>query len=379
LSDKQTAYLVEQAQTVALADPKLVFVGEQYSHDNEATQIIKKGGYEFKNVQTYNLNSYPTAPTAPQASEYKKPEDYDKAQEKYSKEQEKYTKQTAHLEELKEQGKIRVYAKIGDSNVRMYYKEVATKDTKGNEQLISDLTAKKKRNNELADEKTAEGLKELLRTEQLPQSAFTADEETAMYFFMLTKLRRHNYKAVGLKENDYYGYLTDDKKLKIASSLTEEQKTVVRRDYLYSHLTDGTRTVGNEKGGMLLAFSKQHLPEKTEEIVSVQKEEYGKKNARLDERIAELEKAEKKAKADAKAKKGEQTSKTEKAPKTAETAVKKGADATAPKSEATKPKGKGQPKATQSEKKEAKATPQADKVLIVGIPKAQPKAKAVAV
>lgn len=37
LSDKQTAYLLEQVQTIALADPKLVFVGEQYSHDNEAT------------------------------------------------------------------------------------------------------------------------------------------------------------------------------------------------------------------------------------------------------------------------------------------------------------------------------------------------------
>lgn len=369
LSDKQTAYLVEQAQAVALADPKLVFVGEQYSHDNEATTIIKKGGYEFKNVQTYNLNSYPTAPTEPQASEYKKPEDYDKAQEKYGKEQERYTKQTVHLEELKEQGKIRVYAKIGDSNVRMYYKEVATKDTKTNEQLISDLTAKKKRNNELADEKTAEGLKELLRTEQIPQSAFTADEETAMYFFMLSKLRRHNYKAVGLKENDYYGYLADDKKLKIASSLTEEQKTVVRRDYLYSHLTDRTNTVGDEKGGMLLVFSKQHLSEKTKEIVSTYKEDYDKKNARLDERIAGLKKAEKKAKADAKAKKAEQTVKMEKAPKTAEKTAKKGTNATAPKSETAEPKGEEQ----------SKATPQADKVLIVGIPKAQPKAEAVAV
>lgn len=379
LSDKQTAYLVEQAQAVALADPKLVFVGEQYSHDNEATQIIKKGGYEFKNVQTYNLHSYPTAPTAPQACEYKKTEDYDKAQEKYGKEQEKYTKQTANLDELKEQGKIRVYAKIGDSNVRMYYKEVATKDTKTNEQLIADLTAKKKRNNELADEKTAEGLKELLRTEQLPQSEFTADEETAMYFFMLSKLRRHNYKVVGLKENDYYGYLTDEKKLKIASSLTEEQKTVVRRDYLYSHLTDGTRTVGDEKGGMLLAFSKQHLPEKTEEIVSTHKEDYSKKNARLDERITGLKKAEKKAKADVKAKKTEQTAKAGNVLKTAEKVIRKEVDATAPKSETTKPKGKEQPKVTQSEKKEAKPTPQADKVLIVGVPKAQPKAEAVAV
>lgn len=341
LSDKQTAYLVEQAQAVALADPKLVFVGEQYSHDNEATQIIKKGGYEFKNVQTYNLTSYPTTPTAPKATDYKKPEDFDKAQQQYDKEQEKYTKQTAQLDELKEQGKIRVYAKIDNSNVKLFYKEVATKDTKTNAQLIADLTAKRERNSEIANEKTAEDLRDVLRKEQIPQSAFTADEETAMYFFMLSALRRHNYKAIGLKENDYYG-LSDERKLKIAQSMTEEQKTVVRRDYLYSHLTNGTNTVSNTKGGMMLAFSKQHLPEKTEAVVTARQEEYGKKNARLDERIAGLKEAEKRAKANAKGKKSA---------KIAEKAVKDGADTTT--------------------LKEAKPTAVADSKALAVIPKSQ--------
>lgn len=323
LSDKLTAYLVEQAQAVALADPKLTFIGEQYGYENEATQIVKKGGYEFKNVQTYNLHSYPTAPKAPQTTDYKKTEDYDKAQVKYNKAQEQYDKQTVHLEELKEQGKIRVYAKIGDKSINLYYKEVTTKDTKSNEQLIDELTAKKKRNNEIANEKTAEGLKELLRTEQIPQSEFTQDEEIAMYFFMLSKLCRCHYPVIGLKENDYYG-LTDEKKLKIASSLTEEQKTIIRRDYLYDHLTDRTNTVADEKGSILLAFSKQHLPEKAETIVNIHKEEYGKKNARLDERIAELKKAEKKAKAKTKGEKKEQTVNAAKHEEADEKAIKKG-------------------------------------------------------
>lgn len=364
LSDKQTAYLVEQAQAVALADPKLVFVGEQYSYDNEATQIIKKGGYEFKNVQTYNLTSYPTTPTAPKATDYKKPENFDKAQEQYGKAQEKYTKRTAQLDELKEQGKIRVYAKIDNSNVKLYYKEVATKDTKTNAQLIADLTAKRERNSEIANEKTAEDLREVLRKEQIPQSAFTADEETAMYFFMLSALRRHNYKAVGLKDNDYYG-LSDERKLKIAQSLTEEQKTVMRRDYLYSHLTSSTNTVSNTKGSMMLAFSKQHLPEKTEAVVTARQEEYGKKNARLDERIAGLKEAEKRAKADAKGKKTAQTTGTGKSAKTAEKTVKKGADTTAPKSKIATPK-------------EAKPTAVVESKALAVIPKSQPTTVTVA-
>ena len=389
LSDKQTAYLVTEAQAVALADPKLVFIGEQYSYDNEATKIIKKGGYEFKNVQTYNLKSYPTAPTAPQATDYKKPEDFEKAQAKHGKDMEQYGKKVKDLDTLKEQGKIRVYAKIGDNSVKLHYKDVATKDTKSNEQLISELTAKKERNNELQAEKTAEGLKELLRTESLPQSAFTADEETAMYFFMLSKLRRCHYPAVGLKENDYYG-LTDEKKLKIAQSLTEEQKTVIRRDYLYSHLTDRTNTVSSVQGSMLVAFSKQHLPEKTAGIITAQAEEYGKKNARLDERIAGLKKAEKKAKADAKAKKAEQTTEAGKTAKTDEKPGKESKKATttptAPKTKTESP-AKEQPKVTATaktgskteEKPTVKAKEQAPKIATIPANPVKPQSTAIAV
>ncbi|MGC3978443.1 MAG: hypothetical protein QM751_09590 [Paludibacteraceae bacterium] len=97
--------------------------------------------------------------------------------------------------------------------------------------------------------------------------------------------------------------------------MTEEQKTIIRRDYLYSHLTDRTTTVADAKGSILQAFAKQHLPEQTTKIETERKEEYGKKNARLDERIAGLKKADKKAKAEAKTKKQEQPAQAEKAAK----------------------------------------------------------------
>lgn len=373
LSDKQTAFLVDQAKAEALKDPKLTFINDSYGSASEAKQIIQKAGYEFKNVQTYNLVSYPKAPAAPQATDYKKPEDFEKAQARHDKDMKQYDKRVKKLQELKEQGKIRVYANITRDAVTLHYKEMATKDTKSNDQLITELTAKKKRNVEIQGEKTAEGLKELLRTESLPLSAFTADEETAMYFFMLSKLRRSHYPAVGLKENDYY-VLTDEKKLEIAQALTEEQKTVIRRDYLYSHLTEHTTTVANAKGGILLAFARQHLPEKTEAVVNAQKEDYGKKNARVDERIAGLKKAEKKAKSEAKGKAEKQ-----KAPKTA------GAEAVAAKAgnkvqkQPTTTQKTGAVEVTSSIKTDTKAKeqvqtpPASGKVLIVSVPEAQSK------
>ena len=346
LEAKNTLYLVDKAQEVAQADPKLVFIGDQYGRDSEAVQKIKKAGYEFKNVQTYNLNRFPKEPTAPEASKYEKPEDLEKAQERYSKEQTYFENKTQELDSLKEQGKIRVYADIDSKDIILYYKEVNSKDTKTNEQIITDLKAKKVRNNEIAKEKTAGDIKELLRTEKLPKSDFTADEEKAMYFFMLSKLRKHSYPAVGLKENDYYGNLSDEKTQKIVANLTKEQKTVIRRDYLYSHLTERTTTVSGIQGGMMLAFATQHLPEKTATIEAQYSEEYGKKNARLDERIAGLKAQEKqpkmplkadkpKGKAEAKAKKADKAQTAKKNATPAKVKVKEAKKEVAPKATVT--------------------------------------------
>ncbi|NDV60401.1 ParB/RepB/Spo0J family partition protein [Bacteroides sp. 519] len=377
LEAKNTLYIVGKAQEIALADPKLIFIGDQYGRENDATKKIKEAGYEFKNVHIYNLNKYPTKPAAPEAAKYEKPEDLEKAQKRYEREQTYFDNKTQELDSLKAQGKIRVYADIDNKGITLYYKEVNNKDVKTNEQIITDLKAKKIRNSEIAKEKTAGDIKELLRTDELPKSDFTPVEEQAMYFFMLDKLRRSHYSTINLKENDYYG-LTDEKKLIIVANLTEEQKTVIRRDYLYSHLTERTNTISDVKGGMMLAFAMQHLPEKTATIETQYKEEYDTKNARLDERIAGLKKAEKKAKAENKAKKTEQTKATN-ASETVEKIAKKGTNATAPKSEIAKLKEKEQFQTTRTEKKETKSTPQADKALIVGAPTTQPKPEAVAV
>jgi ParB family chromosome partitioning protein len=311
LDAKQTAFLVAEAQKVVKADPKVSFIGDSYGRENEATRKLRESGHDFKEVHTYNLTKYPVAPTAPQATDYKKPEDLAKAQERYGREQERYTKATAQLDTLKEKGKIRVYAQIGDKGVQLHYKEVVTKDTKSNEELISDWTVKKARNSEIAKEKTAVDIKELLNNGAIPQSAFTADEEAMMYYFMMKKLRVGSYKAVGLKGEDHYR-IKDADRLKFCAALTEEQKTVIRRDFLYDHLTDGASTVSSTQGTLMLAFAKLHLPEQAAIIETAYKSEYDKKNARLDERIAELKKQEKPAKTDAKASKQVQTAETPK-------------------------------------------------------------------
>jgi hypothetical protein len=131
-------------------------------------------------------------------------------------------------------------------------------------------------------------------------------------------LRRANYKAAGLTDNDYFR-MTDKKKLEHIATLTEEQKTVIRRDFLHYNLTERTTTVSSTEGTMMLAFAKLHLPGQTAIIETSLKEQYDKKNARLDERIAELKKQMAPAKADAKATEQKPTSKAAKPADTVDT------------------------------------------------------------
>jgi hypothetical protein len=67
---------------------------------------------------------------------------------------------------------------------------------------------------------------------------------------------------------------------------------------------------------MLLSFAKQHLPEQTAKIEATHKQDYDKRNARLDERIDALNKAEKNAKATTKEKKQDQPAEVSKKTKT---------------------------------------------------------------
>ena len=141
---------------------------------------------------------------------------------------------------------------------------------------------------------------------------------------------------------------------------------------------------------MLQAFASQHLPEKTAGIITAQAEEYGKKNARLDERIAGLKKAEKKAKVEAKAKKAEQTAEAGKSAKREEKPGKEGKKATAtPTVSKTKPESpsKEQSNVTVTaktgskpeEKPTVKAKEQTPKVAPIPTNPVKPQSTAVAV
>ena len=305
LQAKQRTFVVEQAKAVVTENPKVVFIRSQYGSIDSTTEAVMKEGHEFKEMESYNTTRFPNKPVAPAETEYKAKEDFAKAQETYERQNKLYEKKMQELDTLKEQGKIRVYATVEDRGIEMRYKEVKATDKpeKTPEQAIADLTDKKKRNNELAREKTVSDIKDMLHGEELPNTEFTVTEEQMMYYFMMMHLRKYRAKLFGVSMQGY-GSIEAEKRLKIVQSLTEEQKTAIRRDFLYRHLKDASAHYTD--GDLLMDFAKMHMPDKTAKIEADHKAVYDKKNARLDERIAglkaEAKKAAKKTKPEAKAK-----------------------------------------------------------------------------
>jgi ParB family chromosome partitioning protein len=101
---------------------------------------------------------------------------------------------------------------------------------------------------------------------------------------MLSFTRKENFARLGI-DNRYS--LSEGEKIEIIHSLSVEQKSLIKRDFIVKHLSD---TSGNcEQSQLLLEFAALHFPDKVKEIKEQYNEAYRKKHIRIEERIRELQ------------------------------------------------------------------------------------------
>jgi ParB family chromosome partitioning protein len=149
---------------------------------------------------------------------------------------------------------------------------------------VEKLRRQDERNRELAIEKAVEDVKRLVREKTVPNVDFQPLEEELLYYVMLSFTRKENFARLGI-DNRYS--LSDGEKAGIISSLTAEQKSLIKRDFIVKHLSD---TSGNcEQSQLLLEFAALHFPDKVKEIKEQYNEAYRKKHIRIEERIRELQ------------------------------------------------------------------------------------------
>ena len=314
LEAKNAAHVAKETEKLLKSDPKLVVARPYYGSRNDmALQKLDKKGHEIKELD-YNVSAreFPKAPEAPKKEQFTQTKEYEQAVQTFERRNEEYARKVEELDRMKEEGRIKTYVKVGQTEPELCYVEINRKETAP--VTIGTLQERDKRFKQLSVEKIVADTKKIVRENDYPESPFTQYEDGMVYFAMLAQLQRRHFPLFGIKDQPFA--LDEKQRMKIVAKLTDTQKTVIKRDFI-SHFLCENGHGDNNASKLLRDFANMHFPDQYGLVKATHEEEYQKRHERLEERIKEMKKAEKKAAREAE--KQQTTEKTEKkttAPKT---------------------------------------------------------------
>lgn len=314
LEAKNAAHVAKETEKLLKSDPKLVVARPYYGSRNDmALQKLDKKGHEIKELD-YNVSAreFPKAPEAPKKERFTEPKEYEQAVETFERRNEEYARKVEELGRMKEEGRIKTYVRVGQTEPELCYVEIKRKETAP--VTIGTLQERDKRFRQLSIEKTVADTKKIVRENDYPESPFTQYEDGMVYFAMLAQLQRRHFPLFGIKDQPFA--LDEKQRMKIVAKLTDAQKTVIKRDFI-SHFLCENGYGDNNASKLLRDFANMHFPDRYGLARATHEEEYQKRHERLEERIKEMKKAEKKAAKEAeKQQAAEKTEKKTTAPKT---------------------------------------------------------------
>ena len=290
LEAKNAAHVAKETEKLLKSDPKLVVARPYYGSRNDmALQKLDKKGHEIKELD-YNVSAreFPKAPEAPKKERFTEPKEYEQAVETFERRNEEYARKVEELDRMKEEGRIKTYVKVGQTEPELCYVEINRKETAP--VTIGTLQERDKRFKQLSIEKTVADTKKIVRENDYPESPFTQYEDGMVYFAMLAQLQRRHFPLFGIKDQPFA--LDEKQRMKIVAKLTDTQKTVIKRDFI-SHFLCENGHGDNNASKLLRDFANMHFPDQYGLTKATHEEEYQKRHERLEERIKEMKKAEK--------------------------------------------------------------------------------------
>ena len=290
LEAKNAAHVAKETEKLLKSDPKLVVARPYYGSRNDmALQKLDKKGHEIKELD-YNVSAreFPKAPEAPKKEQFTQAKEYEQAVQTFERRNEEYARKVEELDRMKEEGRIKTYVKVGQTEPELCYVEINRKETAP--VTIGTLQERDKRFKQLSIEKTVADTKKIVRENDYPESPFTQYEDGMIYFVMLTQLQRKHFSLFGIKDQPFA--LDEKQRMKIVAKLTDAQKTVIKRDFI-SHFLCENGHGDNNSSKLLRDFANMHFPDQYGLAKATHEEEYQKRHERLEERIKEMKKAEK--------------------------------------------------------------------------------------
>lgn len=289
LAEMNASFLMGKAVQIMRQNPNVSLCRDCYTTNDTVIERLIALGYEVENLETYT--AFPRSPQEPKAENFNSPERYEEARNRYEQQWADYMEKEEEITRRSEAGEITVYAKIGKQEITFCYLDNATEQTEDGTTLQAPLSPVEKlekqdeRNKEIALERTVEDTKRQIMEADITGGKFGADEDTMLYFFLLSSLRKEHFAAVGITEEREH-HLTDEDKMKIVANLTVKIKTIIRRDYLIANFKSayGKNTIAS----LLLDFARKHMPEELATIENEYNEVYEKRHQRIEEKKAVL-------------------------------------------------------------------------------------------
>ena len=149
--------------------------------------------------------------------------------------------------------------------------------------LLSVLQEKDAKNHEDAMLKVIADAKNLLRDSIIPPVEITPFEEDLMNYIMLPCLEKKHHEFFGIPEGQT---ITEEIRFNLYASLSDKQKTVLRREFLLYWMVKTTGV--DKKSELLLELVKYHFHDEMAEIEHVHNEEYIKQREVIQSQIDKL-------------------------------------------------------------------------------------------
>ncbi len=290
LAEMNASFLMERAVQIMRTQPDVSLCRDRYNTNETVVERLTASGYEVETLDRYT--AFPSCPKEPKAVNFNDPERYGEARNRYEQSLADYLEQEEEITRKSETGEISIYAKIGQKEITFCFVEnVSETQTADGTPVPAPLSPVEKlekqdeRNKEIALERTVEDTKKQILEADITGGKFSADEDTMLYFFLLSLLRKEHFAAVGITEEGK-DYLTDEDKMKIVGNLTVRMKTIIRRDFLVANFKGayGNNTVAT----LLLDFARRHMPEELANIEREYNGVYEKRHQRIEEKKAVL-------------------------------------------------------------------------------------------
>jgi len=138
--------------------------------------------------------------------------------------------------------------------------------------LMSMLEEKDRKNREEALCNVISDAKKLMKDTDIPPVELTPFEESLMYYLMLSGLDYRHYEFFGIPEGQG---MTEDIRLNLYNSLSDEQKNTLKRDFLIGNMIQGTGI--SKRAALLVELAKYHFPDDMTVIEHDRNGEYLKK------------------------------------------------------------------------------------------------------